>query len=405
LIAKAPKSLTICRHSLIKLSEIEIVFIMNNISKGKIKVIGLVTWIGSGNYGTTLQSFALHEKLRLLGYDVFIIGTFKPSETIKRVSKYLLGKIGIRKYNEEKYCRYLLPYGNKLYKFQNENYNRERPLLNSEFKKIVNRTDVFVTGSDQIWNVTYDFNPFMFLDFAGNKKRVAYASSIGISYIPDKYRDQIKILLTRFAHIGVREQTAVKVLSDIVGRNDIVQVLDPTFLLTHEEWIAMSKSAVYEMLIPEKFILCYLIGKNDWYQDQLKNVVKKSGIENIIIIPSAENTDFMIEGASVYKFAGPKEFVNLVQRSTLVCTDSFHATAISINLSKKFVEFLRFKDTDGASQNSRIYDLLNHFHLKDRLYDGKDVAWIKDIDYTGIQNILEKDRKRSIEYLVNSIEQ
>ena len=197
MIAKAPKSLTICRHSLIKLSEIEIVFIMNNISKGKIKVIGLVTWIGSGNYGTTLQSFALHEKLRLLGYDVFIIGTFKPSETIKRVSKYLLGKIGIRKYNEEKYCRYLLPYGNKLYKFQNENYNRERPLLNSEFKKIVNRTDVFVTGSDQIWNVTYDFNPFMFLDFAGNKKRVAYASSIGISYIPDKYRDQIKILLTK----------------------------------------------------------------------------------------------------------------------------------------------------------------------------------------------------------------
>ena len=87
MIAKAPKSLTICRHSLIKLSEIEIVFIMNNISKGKIKVIGLVTWIGSGNYGTTLQSFALHEKLRLLGYDVFIIGTFKPSETIKRVSK------------------------------------------------------------------------------------------------------------------------------------------------------------------------------------------------------------------------------------------------------------------------------------------------------------------------------
>ena len=56
---------------------------MNNISKGKIKVVGLVTWIGSGNYGTTLQSFALHEKLRLLGYDVFIIGTFKPSETLR----------------------------------------------------------------------------------------------------------------------------------------------------------------------------------------------------------------------------------------------------------------------------------------------------------------------------------
>ena len=101
----------------------------------------------------------------------------------------------------------------------------------------------------------------------------------------------------------------------------------------------------------------------------------------------------------------PFDFPSYIAFADYVITDSFHATAISINLSKKFVEFLRFKDTDGASQNSRIYDLLNHFHLKDRLYDGKDVAWIKDIDYTGIQNILEKDRKRSIEYLVNSIEQ
>ena len=37
------------------------------------KVISIVTWLGCGNFGTSLQSYALHEKLKQLGYDVNII--------------------------------------------------------------------------------------------------------------------------------------------------------------------------------------------------------------------------------------------------------------------------------------------------------------------------------------------
>ena len=87
-----------------------------------------------------------------------------------------------------------------------------------------------------------------------------------------------------------------------------------------------------------------------------------------------------------------------------VCTDSFHATALSINLSKDFVELLRFKDGDAASQNSRIYDLLDQYGLRGRLYTGDGNVPAGKIDYAPIQEKLKTDRGRSLKFLADSIE-
>lgn len=93
----------------------------------------------------------------------------------------------------------------------------------------------------------------------------------------------------------------------------------------------------------------------------------------------------------------------LIQHAELVCTDSFHATAISINLSIDFIEFLRFNNDDNKSQNSRIYDLLEHYQLQERIYTPhKDIT--QKIKYDPIKCILEKDRIDSMAYLINAIE-
>ena len=208
----------------------------------------------------------------------------------------------------------------------------------------------------------------------------------------------------KFSHIGVRECEAVKVLSELTGRKDIIQVLDPTFLLTPVDWQEMSKQAVFEIEIPKKYILCYLIGQNDWYKEQLLDVRSRLGIEDVVIIPAVENPEFAISDSIVYKDASPVEFVWLIQHSTLVCTDSFHASALSINHSVPFVEFMRFKDTDKKSQNSRIYDLLSHYGLMGCIYQQKSCAWMEPIKYEHVQDILAQDRKNSLDYLVNAIE-
>ena len=366
--------------------------------------ISLVTWLGNGNYGTALQSYALYQKLKLLGYDISFLPYFDRHFRLKSILKGVLSVVGIlQRHDKKKFVKTKAL--KKLYAFQKEKYEIRHIYFRKQYKRLLNQTDVLVTGSDQIWNAWYSFNPFYFLDFAKDKKRIAYASSIGTNDFPEKYKGEIKKLLSRFSHIGVREQAAAKAVSTLLNRDDVQQVLDPTFLLEPHEWNELAKEADVEQKLPSKYILCYLIGNNPHYTKQLLNVAAKCGIKNIIIIPAAENKSFSVPESIVYDAAGPKEFVFLIQHATLVCTDSFHATAISINLSINFIEFLRFKDTDKESQNSRIYDILNHYGLRSKIYSSDDEEeWLKEIDYTLVQAILAKDRIESAKFLIDSIE-
>ncbi len=205
---------------------------------------------------------------------------------------------------------------------------------------------------------------FIFWYFAGRKKRIAYASSLGINYINPKYKSRVKKYLLKFSHIGLREQSTIQLLSELLGRNDIVSVPDPTFLLTAKEWNEIAQKAVLEFDVPEKYMFVYFVGKRDSYTTTLETIRKKHGIKQIIIVPSFESGFFNIADALIYKNAGPAEFVKLLQNATVICTDSFHASAFSINLSKDFYVLKRFSDKDENSQNVRIYDLLLRYNFK-----------------------------------------
>lgn len=370
------------------------------------KNILLVTWLGAGNFGTCLQSYALNAKLKYLGYNVSFVQTipnkFKSSIRVALGLGLNVAKIFLNKFSQANKTNVLQK--KKLKKFQQANYNILNINSERKLKHIVDNTDCFITGSDQIWNTFVDYNPRFFLDFAEDKKRIAYASSIGTDEVKEEFRDVVKQHLLKFSHIGVREVTAVEVLSKLTGRKDIVQVLDPTFLLTPADWNEMCKNAEIEIKLPQTYILCYLIGVNDWYKEQLRTVINKTNINNIIIIPSAENPGFTFENAIVYRDAGPVEFVHLIKNASYVCTDSFHASALSINNSINFVEFMRFKDDDIKSQNSRIYNLLDHYGLMDRIFDKNNISWVEKIDYGRVQGVLCSDRERSLEYLINAIE-
>ena len=371
------------------------------------KRITLVTWIGGGNYGTSLQSLALYRKLQELGYSVTFCAGCPKKFTVKNRIKRVLGVFGID-FNSIKNRikrNQLATKQRKLQGFIKDNYNLAKPINSTkQLDKLVNNTDVFVTGSDQIWNTVFIFNPFYFLDFAKDKKRIAYASSMGIIDFPDEHKPKVKSLLSKFQHIGVREQTAVKAISTLLDRSDVQQVLDPTFLLDKNDWSNISQSASIEIDIPPRYIFCYLIGNNPWYKEQLIDVMESTGINTVIIVPAVENKDFECQGATIYDAAGPLEFIKLIKDATFVCTDSFHATALSLNMEKPFVEFMRFSDESKGSQNSRIYDLLEKYNLNHHIYNKSDKRWVESIDYTSVTKLINDDRKKSLDFLVESIE-
>ena len=91
------------------------------------KNIVLVTWIGGGNYGTSLQSFALHRKLADLGYKTSIVIPFFPIKyNLKSILVRILTMLGLSKDKLK-----ILIKGDmrnikqkKLDKFENKYYNK-----------------------------------------------------------------------------------------------------------------------------------------------------------------------------------------------------------------------------------------------------------------------------------------
>lgn len=368
------------------------------------KRVILVTWKGRGNYGSCLQAFALNKMIESLGYQVQFLSAGYHQFCFKTYIKQLLYSLGILKLLYKVRTMSMDIKRKKTTKFQNKTINEIELFSERQLRRIVSQTDCFVTGSDQIWNTYYSYYPFNFLSFAGNVKRVAYASSIGTNSIKEEYADEVKDLLLKFSHIGVREKEAVQVLTNLTKRKDIRSVLDPTFLLTLDEWNKVAEKAIYEETLPEEYILCYFVGNNIIYNKYLEDVLKTFKLNQLIVIPYTGCPVSCSGKIYEYRKAGPAEFVDLIKRAKYVCTDSFHATALSINFSVPFVEFMRFKDNDPKSQNSRIYDVLNHYGLMNCIYKPNSKEWQKPIDYGKVQEILQMDRKDSEEFLINSIE-
>lgn len=353
------------------------------------KRISIVTWLGDGNYGTALQAFALKHKVETLGHEAQLLYKIGVVRSIKSaIGNLLFWKRKEKTESEQILDAFWRQYGNVR-------------IVYSLFPKTKLRkeTDLFLNGSDQVWNTYFYFDPFYFLSFAGDKRKAAYASSIGTDRVNPKYEKQVCAFLKDFSHIGMREESGVKALSEITGRKDIRQVVDPTFLIDSEEWKSISKE-YFPKVIKDKYLLVYLIGDNKEYQEAVEELARKNNLDNIIVIDSKESGT-IVGGTRNISFISPLGFVALIQNAALVCTDSFHATAISINSGRDFVVLKRFSDTDKASQNSRLYDLLSRYQLTDRLYSqGMELT---GIDYARVHNLLERDIKDSEEFLIKTI--
>ncbi|TRX45244.1 polysaccharide pyruvyl transferase family protein [Bacteroides sp. HF-5092] len=364
----------------------------------------IVTWLGTGNFGTSLQSYALHMKLSEMGYNVSILHCFTPDDFTfgGRIYKWL--KLNRILFSQIIKGEYFSKKQKKIRQFNKKNYCHQKIKTYGQYKCLLQETQAFVTGSDQIWNCYNGFAPFYFLDFAGDVKRIAYASSMGTSDFPQAYKSIVKELLAKFSHIGVRETTAVPIISELLERTDIVQVSDPTFLLSSTQWLDFAMTADIEIEIPSRFILCYFVGNNLSYQQQVEDIKQHLGIEKVILIPSLENKHMQLPHAQIYNAAGPKEFVRLLSYASFICTDSFHAIALSINLQKDFIALKRFQDADEKSQNSRIYDVLEHYGLMWRIYDNQDLKLYRPISFSEINEKILSDQEQCVSFLKSAIE-
>ena len=206
--------------------------------------------------------------------------------------------------------------------------------------------------------------------------------------------------LKRFDSISVRESKAADVIEKLVNK-PVDVVLDPTFLLDGISWHLFAQKAHLEKNLPQKYILTYFVGNHISHWEEVKIISQATGVP-VVVLP-LENTDCGDDFLRC-ETAGTYEFVALIEGAELVCTDSFHACAFSINLNKQFIAFRRFKNTDAKSQNSRLDELFDWTGIGNRYYEDNGMKLLSTaVDYEKVNDVVDKKRKECQEILRKGI--
>ena len=93
--------------------------------------------------------------------------------------------------------------------------------------------DVFIVGSDQVWNPRNNaYDPAYLLQFVEEDKiRISYAASFGTQNIDGNYLKNNAELFKRFCYISVREMSGKDLLKRELGLDSEIMV-DPVFLIS-----------------------------------------------------------------------------------------------------------------------------------------------------------------------------
>lgn len=348
--------------------------------------IGIITFINTINYGASLQAFALQHFIQNLGENAEIIQYVndkiekKEHNTGAFSLRKLLVKIVVRNGFERK--------AEAFKKFEKDHFNYGKVFSAEEFELINSYYDCFITGSDQVWNfkITHrDWN--YFLDFVNdNGKKLSYAPSFGNVDFPEECYDDLKMHLGQFRALSVREQAGKKFIKNVCGL-DAELVIDPTLILDKNEW------QKYTTFVPaiKHYILVYFPHDKKKVFNFVKELKKKTGLPVVYLSISPKPC----MGVRTIYDASPEEFLGWIRNADYVVTGSFHGTAFSLNFEKQF-----FYETIG--NGSRIENLVTLTQTTDRnIENGVNIN--KNIDYSRVSKILEKERMRSAEWLRNSI--
>ena len=360
------------------------------------KKIAIITWHAYNNYGGVLQAYALRQTVKKLGVDKVDTVNYKsnPPKVFKKIKfKDVATKFLVR---NNKVKDLVQQNSKKFDEFRERNFTYTKSCENATDLFLLNdEYDKFICGSDQIWAPTV-FNENYFLSFVSDdSKKISYAPSMGLPTIDNKYiKEEIKKLVSKFDSISIREEQGKNLIKDFTDK-EIEVLLDPTLLLNKEEWNE-------EFNLKEKnndYIVFYCLGGKKEHYKIAKKIAKTLN-KKLIIIPG-NVLDYKREEV---QNASPEEFLKLIYNASLVITDSFHGTIFSINFNVPFITLKRFKD-NKLSQNSRIYNILKKVKLENRLYNDNIKYFMENIDinFNECNKIIEEERKKSIDFLKNSI--
>lgn len=372
------------------------------------KKIGILTFHFPINYGAVLQAFALSKACQLMGGDVEVVNYFSTNQ--ERANNIFLDKQrGCLK--SMLYVLLVLPYWQRLWrkKHRFQDFIKNHINISPRFKNLeelelgLGPKDIYLTGSDQVFNPVSDGNIKVYYQSFHNKRigiKAAYAPSFGISSFSEDLSNKIRPLLCDFDYLSCREDDGAAYISSLTGNNTPV-VLDPVFLLSASEWSKCAIKDVQSNYQDESYIFVYdLNGRNN-----LISIANKIGQKKNLPIICLTTKKYNVSRYRVDEIimdAGPLEFISLIRDADTVVTDSFHGTAFSILFNKKFVTYNAL-----PRASVRITSMLNKLNLQKHFVEdihisSDELCSIREID-NSYQDELHRLIKISKDYLFKCI--
>lgn len=335
--------------------------------------VGILTFHDAHNYGAVLQAYALKKYITKLGHNARIIN----------YHHYTIPD-GFPKENNEKRWENFNSFIQKLIDYDEEVYQTEEELEKLDI-------DVWICGSDQIWNteITNGINKGFFLNFKTKGKKISYAVSMGIPELPKEHEEEFEKCIKNLDYISVREETLKKYVEKFTDK-PIIKAIDPTFLLEKED---------YDELIQENKQEDYILINELGPDDRLIKIAEKIANERnlkIIELNDKKKENYKYEQISD---ASPMEYLSLMKNAKVIITNSFHGTVFSIIFEKEFYTITRL------NRNSRMENILDIVGMRDRLIDKvEEIENVKKQDYNKAYKNLETEIEKSRRFLKDVIE-
>ena len=359
--------------------------------------IDIITLHRAQNYGSVLQAFALQKQIEKLGHQAYILDYYPERYTNKGLLKRLKNKSS--RFNNPLvlliaklliYPSYLKK-GIQFNKFMHY-LNLEKPSFatNEEGMGRFTDADAYCAGSDQIWNSHWNegVEKALFLDFVPKGKLcLSYAASIGLSNIPANEIDETKLLLDKFEFLSLREDKGVELVREL-GRTDAVQCLDPTLLMSKEEWSQYADDSYKG----KEYVLTYNLHHDPEIDKCAKAIASKYHLQ---IRNISYNWHDIVRHGHLDWCPTVEGFLGLIKNAKYVVADSFHATAFSIIFEKSFVVIT----PEVAS--SRLSSLLKMLGLDDHNINKFTSLKVieQPIDYIRVKSIIATKQRESISFL------
>ena len=363
---------------------------------------GLVTFYHIHHYGALFQAAATERAVEHFGWDCEIVDYFVNQDNALFKRPTGLGSAAHDAHTalhykalSERYQRFER-FSRDHLRISEHHYESFDELAAAELPY-----DLILSGSDQIWNPKIfpdgRFDPVFFGTFS-QKRRIAYAPSFGIPVIPEGMRAELKGYLDGFSHVSVRETQGREIVRDVSGR-DVPVVLDPTLLLTAEQWASMANHpADYPT---GGYILCYCISRPGALTPYIDRLSRETGLPVVQLCGIRQKVH---PKARQILDAGPAEFLDLFRNAAYVVTNSFHGTVFSVQFHRPFFTTVSPAEL-SAPERSRTVSILSRLGLADRVIGKGDTAeLLAPIRWEAVEEALAVGREDSLNYLQSALE-